>query len=99
MTKVELVSDLASRLGITKAQAGDFINTLAEIAEQQLRVKGEFTVPGIVKLVRKDVAAKPARPGRNPATGEAITIPAKPATRKVVAKPVKSLNMAVSASA
>jgi nucleoid DNA-binding protein len=46
----------------------------------QKRGSGEFTVPEIgVKIVRARKPATKARKGRNPATGEEITIPAKPA--------------------
>lgn len=95
MKKAELVQDLASRLNVTKAVATGFVDALAEVAEQQLKQEGEFTVPGIARLTTKDVPAKPARPGRNPATGEVITIAAKPATKKVNAKPVKALSTAI----
>lgn len=39
-----------------------------------LKQQGFCNIPGVGKLVVKDRAA---RPGRNPATGEAMTIPAK----------------------
>lgn len=54
-----------------------------------LRQAGVCNIPGVGKLVVKDRAA---RPGRNPATGEAMTIPAK----KVVAfSPSQTLKDAI----
>ena len=41
---------------------------------------GEFTFPGIIKLTRKKKPATKKRMGRNPATGEEIVIPARPAS-------------------
>ncbi len=45
-----------------------------------------FIIPGIGRLVRVD---RKARMGRNPATGEAIKIPAKKVVKFRVAKAVK----------
>jgi DNA-binding protein HU-beta len=45
-----------------------------------------FVLPGIGRLVRQD---RKARMGRNPATGEAIKIPAKKVVKFRVAKAVK----------
>jgi nucleoid DNA-binding protein len=39
--------------------------------------------------------AQPERQGRNPATGEMVTIKAKPAMKKIVAKPLKQFKDAV----
>jgi DNA-binding protein HU-beta len=47
---------------------------------------GEFPLPGLGKLVRKDRAA---RMGRNPMTGEQISIPAKTVVKFRVAKAAK----------
>lgn len=46
----------------------------------------EVTLPGIGKL---KAVAKPARTGRNPATGEEIEIPAKTAVKFTAAKALK----------
>ena len=55
---------------------------LAEIACTEQK-KGKGTVPGIGKLVKQ------ARKGRNPATGEEITIPAKTVVKFRIAKTCK----------
>ena len=47
---------------------------------------GEFVLPGMVKLV---VQKRKARMGRNPATGEAIKIPAKTVVKARIAKQLK----------
>lgn len=50
--------------------AGAVANEITEM----LKAGEEVNIPGIGKLKRLD---KPARPGRNPMTGEALTIAAK----------------------
>jgi DNA-binding protein HU-beta len=59
---------------------------LAQTAVAEVKKNGVFVVPGIGRLVRVD---RKARMGRNPATGEAIEIPAKKVVRFRVAKAAK----------
>ena len=47
---------------------------LIDTATAQTREHGEFTVPGLGKLVK---VGRQGRVGRNPATGEPLQIPAK----------------------
>jgi DNA-binding protein HU-beta len=84
MTKSQLISHLADEVGLTKKQAGEALAVLSETAYKEAR-KG-FTIPGIGKLV---VVRRKARMGRNPATGEAIKIPAKTVLKFRVAKAAK----------
>ena len=56
------------------------------LAEKELKRSGEFVLPGLVKLV---VQKRKARMGRNPATGEAIKIPAKTVVKARIAKQLK----------
>ena len=51
-----------------------------------MKKSGVFVVPGLGRLVRVD---RKARMGRNPATGEAIKIPAKKVVKFRVAKAAK----------
>jgi DNA-binding protein HU-beta len=86
MTKSQLVSEIADKQGITKKDAASFLDLLTEIATKETKKKGEFTLPGIGKLVK---AHRKARMGRNPATGQAIKIPAKTVVKFRVAKACK----------
>ena len=52
---------------------------------------GTFILPGFAKFVVVKKPATKARPGINPFTKEAITIAAKPASKKVRARPVKAI--------
>ena len=71
MTKSQIAEELAEKLGIQKKQAVEYLAVLAEMAYRE--AKNAFTMPGIGKLVLVDRAA---RMGRNPQTGEPISIPA-----------------------
>jgi len=84
--KNELYTHFAERFDMKRTTAREFFDELSVVAERELKRAGEFELPGMVKLVRRDRAA---RTGRNPATGQAITIPAKTVVKARVAKPLK----------
>jgi DNA-binding protein HU-beta len=86
MTKSELMQALADKLGMPKKQVSDFIDALVEMAYHTTKKEGEFTIPGLGKLLKKH---RPARMGRNPATGEQIQIPAKTVIKFRVLKAAK----------
>ena len=86
MTKSQLLNALADKTGLSKKQVGVFLDTLASMAYSSVKSSGEFTVPGIGKLVKKH---RSARQGRNPATGATIQIPAKTVVKFRVAKAAK----------
>jgi len=52
---------------------------------------GEFTLPGLLKVVATQVPATKKRFGKNPFTGEDQWFAAKPATVKVKVRPMKKL--------
>ena len=86
MTQAQLVAAIADQNEISKAVAKNFLVSLSEIATKETKKNGEFTIPGVRKLVRRE---SKARMGRNPATGEAIKIPAKKTVKFRVAKAMK----------
>ena len=89
MTKAAIVSHLADKTGMTKKDVAAFLEELAGLAYKE--AKAGFTVPGIGKLVMKK---RKARKGRNPATGEAIRIPAKTVLKFRIAKAAKDAVLA-----
>jgi len=97
MTKTQLVQVLAERMNLTKTQAVLFFDTLTDVASETLEKEGEFVVPDFVKLVVRDTPAKPERKGVNPFTKEPMTIAAKPASKKIVARPTGDLKRKFSA--
>jgi DNA-binding protein HU-beta len=86
MGKSALFSHFADRFDLKRAQARDFFDELQQLSEKELKRCGEFVLPGMVKLV---VQKRKARMGRNPATGEAIKIPAKTVVKARIAKQLK----------
>lgn len=86
MTKSQLYSMLAEKSGRSKKEVSDMLDLVVETAYSETKSKGEFTIPGLGKMVKK---ARAARQGRNPATGETIQIPAKTVLKFRVSKQAK----------
>jgi len=84
MSKSAIAAALAEKAGITKKQSRLYLEELANLAYKE--AKNTFTLPGLGKLV---LVNRKARMGRNPATGEAIKIPAKRVVRVRVSKACK----------
>ena len=86
MTKAQTISTLADKLGKSKKEVTEMIDALVNLAYAETKKSGEFTLPGIGKLLKKHRAA---RMGRNPATGEQIQIAAKTVVKFRVSKVAK----------
>jgi len=86
MTKSQTVSHFAKQFEISKRMASEIIDEVAALAVSETKKTGSFTIPGIGKLV---LVKRKARMGRNPATGEAIKIPAKTVVKMRVTKAAK----------
>ena len=86
MTRTQLLGHMAERMGVRPKQVAEFFELLIETATEQTRKAGEFTVPGLGKLVK---AERAGRAGRNPATGEPIQIPAKTTVKFRLSKSAK----------
>lgn len=91
MTKKELVSAMAEKTEETKVKTEGMLNALIEVVSETLSNGEEVAIAGLGKF---EVRERAARNGRNPQTGEAITI----AASKVPAfKASKTLKDAVKA--
>ena len=88
MTKTELINTLAEQAQAEKKQAKIFLEALTAVVEKTIKKGGEVPMSGLGKF---RVAKRKARMGRNPATGEAIKIPAKTVVKFTVAKNLKDL--------
>ena len=86
MTKGQTVSYFAKKFELSKRIASGIIDEVAALAISETKKTGSFTLPGIGKLV---LSKRKARMGRNPATGEAMKIPAKTVVKMRVAKAAK----------
>lgn len=84
MSKSAVAALLAEKAGVSKKQSKQYLEELAALAYKE--AKNSFTLPGLGKLV---LVNRKARMGRNPATGEAIKIPAKRVVKFRVSKACK----------
>jgi nucleoid DNA-binding protein len=93
MSKAQIITELSEKSGMQKKDVQNVLNELLALVERELGPKGpgEFVVPEIVKLKVKNVPAKPAHKGLDPFTKQEKEFPAKPASRKVRASPMKRL--------
>jgi DNA-binding protein HU-beta len=86
MSKSQIVKHFAEKFDMPKKNAASIVEEFSSLAVNQTKKVGEFTIPGIGKLVKQK---RKARMGRNPATGEAIKIPAKTVVKMRVSKACK----------
>jgi DNA-binding protein HU-beta len=88
LTQTQLVAAVADRAEMTKADARRALTALEEVVLEELGNAQKVRLAGVVQLtVRVKPATKP-RKGRNPATGEEITIAAKKASVDLRARPL-----------
>lgn len=87
MTKSELIAALSENPYLNKKTAGPVLAHLFHIIKSELLNGGTVTLSGIGKLKAED---KPERRGRNPRTGETITIPARRSALFVPATKLKA---------
>jgi nucleoid DNA-binding protein len=90
----DLVRTIAAGTDLKPGKVKEVFDALSAIMAADLGKKGpgEFNFNGLVKLRTVDKPATKARKGRNPFTGEEIMIKAKPASRRVRARALRSLN-------
>tara|TARA_B100000886_G_scaffold271084_1_gene195064 strand:- start:9 stop:458 length:450 start_codon:yes stop_codon:yes gene_type:complete len=93
MTKTAILNEIATNTNLTRAQVTSVMDELESVIERHIRKRsvGEFTLPGLLKIKATKRPASKKRMGRNPATGEEIVIPAKPATTRVRVSALKKL--------
>ena len=81
----KLAAELAEKHEMSKKAAGEFLGAFVELTVKNLKKGHKVRVTGLgIFQVKK----RPARMGRNPATGEAIKIKA---SKKIAFRPAKDL--------
>ena len=75
-----------SRLALTRADAREFLDEMQRLCERKLLEVGQFSVPGVAKLV---VQKRRSRKGRSPVTGQPIVIPARQVVKARIAKKIR----------
>ena len=87
LSKSQIAATIAEKHGITKKQATEILDGIAELAYKQ--AKNTFTLPGLGKLVLVSRPARTMTMQFGPKKGTAITIPAKRVVKFRVAKAAK----------
>ena len=95
LTQTQLAFAVADRAEITRAEAKRVLGVLEEIVLEELGNAQKVRVGGLVQLTVRVKPAQKKRKGRNPATGEEITIAAKPASVDVRARPLAKAKAAL----
>jgi len=95
LTQSQLVGEIAERAGLSKADTKAVLESLEEVVLEQLGEAEKVKIGGVVQLTVRVKDATGPRKGRNPATGEEITIAAKPASVTVKARPLAKAKAAL----
>jgi DNA-binding protein HU-beta len=95
LTQTQFASAVADRAEISRAEAKRVLGVIEEIALEELGNAQKVRIAGVVQLTVRVKPAQKKRKGRNPATGEEITIAAKPASVDVRARPLAKAKAAL----
>lgn len=74
MTKAEIVETIYERVGFSKKESADLVETVFAIIKETLSTGEKVKISGFGNFV---VRQKNERKGRNPQTGEEIRLPAR----------------------
>jgi len=88
LTQTQLVSVVAERAELNKSDAKRALAALEDVVLEELANAQKVRIGGLVQLTVRIKPATKKRQGRNPATGEQITIAAKPASVDLRARPL-----------
>jgi len=95
LTQSQMIVAVADRAELSKADAKRALDALDEIVLEELGNAQKVRLGGLVQLTVRVKPATKKRTGRNPATGEEITIAAKPASVDVRARPLAKAKAAL----
>lgn len=86
MTKADLIGKIASKAGLTKAEAGKALDAMVDAVKESLKKGDKVTLVGFGSFY---VSKRKARKGRNPRTGQEIKIPATKVPKFTAGKSLK----------
>ena len=95
LTQTQFASAVADRAEISRAEAKRVLGVIEEIVLEELGNAQKVRIAGLVQLTVRVKPAQKKRQGRNPATGEEITIAAKPASVDLRARPLAKARAAL----
>ena len=87
MTKSEIASQIADKVGISKKQVNQFFEAQAELAYKQ--AKNTFVIPGIGKLVLAESPAREMVMRFGPKAGQTVKVPKRKKVKFRIAKAAK----------
>jgi DNA-binding protein HU-beta len=87
LSKSQIAAAIADKNGITKKQAAEILDQIAQLAYKN--AKNSFTLPGLGKLVLQNRPARQMTMQFGPDKGKVITVPAKRVVKFKVAKAAK----------
>jgi nucleoid DNA-binding protein len=94
-TKTEILTNIAAATGLTKKEVAAVMDSMSAEIKKSIgsRGAGSFSIPGLLKIEKKKVPARPAKKGvPNPfKPGELMDVKARPAYNKVKVRPLKGL--------
>lgn len=88
MKKAELVAAIAEKTELSKKDAEKAVKAFTEVVEEELKKGGKIQLVGFGTF---EVSERAAREGRNPQTGETMTIAASKAPKFKAGKALKDL--------
>ena len=95
LSKAEFLQEIANLSGFPRREVVVMYEAMQTVIRRQLsrRGPGVVNLPGLLKIEKKKVPARPARKGvKNPfKPGELMDVSAKPASTKIKVRPLKNL--------
>ncbi|MBR5579452.1 MAG: HU family DNA-binding protein [Lachnospiraceae bacterium] len=88
MNKTELVAAMAEQTGLSKKDAEAALKAFTDVVANELKANGKVQLVGFGTF---EVSERAAREGRNPQTGETMTIAASKAPKFKAGKALKDM--------
>ena len=88
MNKTELVAAMAEQAGLSKKDAEAALKAFTDVVAEELKANGKVQLVGFGTF---EVSERAAREGRNPQTGESMTIAASKAPKFKAGKALKDM--------
>src|SRR5918911_4080439 len=95
LTQGQLAAAIAEKADLSKTEAKRALEALEDVVIEELSEAEKVKIGNLVQLTVRVKPATKKRAGRNPATGEEITIAAKPASVDVRARPLAKAKAAL----
>jgi nucleoid DNA-binding protein len=93
LTKGGIIKAIIDITSLSKKDVVASLEALSRVIESHVKSRGpgKFVMPGLLKITVVKKAARPARKGVNPFTGEEVMFKAKPAHKVIKIKALKRL--------